>query len=281
MAFLFYKERVINQMPLNFSILDILDVIIITFIFYNVLLLIKDTPAVQIIKGLVALFVFSFISNWLGLRTINWLIKGLMTMLVVAIPIIFQPELRRLLLKMGRGGFLSSLALFKPKEESKKYEEIIDGIIMVAPMLAAEKNGALIVLEREVGLQDILETGITLNSDFSSELLYSIFLPNSPLHDGAVIIRNNRIAGANCILPLTKRNDIKKYLGTRHRAAIGLSENSDALIVVVSEERGAITVAIDGRLTRPLESQLLKKFLRKMYHPKKNNIFNMMKTGKD
>lgn len=267
-------------MPLNFSILDIMDITIITFILYNVFLLIKDTPAVQIIKGFVALFIIAFISNWLGLRTINWLIKGLMAMLVVAIPIIFQPEFRRLLLKMGRGGFLSNLPLFKQNEENRKCEEIINGIIMVAPMLAAEKNGALIVLEREVGLQDILETGITLNSEFSSELLYSIFLPNSPLHDGAVIIKNNRIAGANCILPLTKRSDIKKYLGTRHRAAIGLSETSDALIIVVSEERGVISVAIDGRLTRPLKPQLLKKFLQKMYRIRTSSIFDIIKKGK-
>ena len=156
-------------------------------------------------------------------------------MLVVAIPIIFQPELRRLLLKMGRGGGLfQALPLFPQGDENKKWADLINGIIMVVPMLSAEKNGALIVLEREVGLQDILETGITLNSDFSSELLYSIFLPNSPLHDGAVIIRKNIIVGANCILPLTKRTDIKKSLGTRHRAAIGLSEVSDALVVVVS-----------------------------------------------
>ncbi len=268
------------NMSFNTSFLDILDIIIITFILYNVFLLIKDTPAVQIIKGFVALFIFSFISNWLGLRTINWLIKGLMAMLVVAIPIIFQPELRRLLLKMGRGGFLSSLPFFRQGEKTKKWEELINGIIMVAPMLAAEKNGALIVLEREVGLQDILETGITLNSEFSSELLYSIFLPNSPLHDGAVIIRNNNIAGANCILPLTKRNDIKKYLGTRHRAAIGLSETSDALVIVVSEERGTTSVAIDGKLTRPLKPQLLKKFLKSLYRPKSSGVFDTIKKGK-
>ncbi len=267
-------------MSFNISFLDILDIILITFILYNVFLLIKDTPAVQIIKGLAVLFIFTFIADWMGLRTINWLIKGLMAMLVVAVPIIFQPELRRLLLKMGRGGFLSTLPLFHQGEETKHWEELINGIIMVAPMLSAEKNGALIVLEREVGLQDILETGITLNSDFSSELLYSIFLPNSPLHDGAVIIRNNRIAGANCILPLTKRNDLKKYLGTRHRAAIGLSETTDALIVVVSEERGSISVAIDGRLTRPLKPQLLKKFLQKLYRPKKISIFDGAKKGK-
>ncbi len=266
-------------MIFNISLLDILDIVLITIILYNVFLLIKETPAVQIIKGLVVLFIFSFISNWLGLRTINWLIKGLMTMLVVAIPIIFQPELRRLLLKMGRGGFLSILPLIPQREETKKWEEVINGIIMVVPMLSAEKNGALIVLERDVGLQDILETGIILNSEFSSELLYSIFLPNSPLHDGAVIIRKNRIVGANCILPLTKRNDIKKSLGTRHRAAIGLSETSDALVVVVSEEKGTISVAIDGRLTRPLKPQLLKRFLQNLYHPKSLGIFDMIKKG--
>jgi len=267
-------------MLFNISFLDILDIILITIILYNVFLLIKDTPAVQIIKGLVVLFIFTFISNWLGLKTINWLIKGLMTMLIVAIPIIFQPELRRLLLKMGKGGFLSSLPFSPQGEETKKWEELINGIIMVLPMLSAEKYGALIVLEREVGLQDILETGITLNSEFSSELLYSIFLPNSPLHDGAVIIRKNRIIGANCILPLTKRNDIKKSLGTRHRAAIGLSETSDALIVVVSEERGTVSVAIDGRLTRPLKPQLLKKFLQNLYCPKSAGIIDLIKKGK-
>lgn len=267
-------------MPFNISILDILDIIIITIVFYNILLLIKDTPAVQIIKGLVILFIFSFISNWLGLKTINWLIKGLMAILVVAIPIIFQPELRRLLLKMGKSGFIVNMPLFHPEEQSKKWEELINDIVMVVPMLSAEKIGALIVLEREVGLQDILETGITLNSEFSSELLYSIFLPNSPLHDGAAIIRKNRIAGANCILPLTKRNDIKKSFGTRHRAAIGLSETTDALIIVVSEEKGTISVAIDGRLTRPLKPQLLKKFLYNLYRPKSMGLVDMIKKGK-
>lgn len=268
-------------MPFNISLLDILDIILITVILYNVLLLIKDTPAVQIIKGLVILFIFSFISNWLGLRTINWLIKGLMAMLVVAIPIIFQPELRRLLLKMGKGGFLFKLPLFPQEEENKKLEQVINGIVMVVPMLSAEKIGALIVLEREVGLQDILETGIVLNSEFSSELLYSIFLSNSPLHDGAVIIRKNRIAAANCILPLTKRNDIKKSLGTRHRAAIGLSEASDALIIIVSEEKGTISIAIDGRLTRPLKPQLLKRFLQNVYRPKSSGMFDRIKKGNE
>ncbi len=267
-------------MPQNISLLDILDIILITIVLYNILLLIKDTPAAQIIKGFLILFIFSFISNWIGLKAINWIIKGLMAMLVVAIPIIFQPELRRLLLKMGKSGFLINFPLFPQEEENKKGEALINGIVMVTPMLSAEKIGSLIVLERDVGLQDILETGITLNSEFSSELLYSIFLPNSPLHDGAVIIRDNRIAGANCILPLTKRTDIKRYLGTRHRAAIGLSEISDALVIVISEERGTISVAIDGRLTRPLRPDLLKKFLQNLYRPKNRKIFNIPKKGK-
>lgn len=267
-------------MPQNISILDILDIILITIILYNILLLIKETPAAQIIKGFLVLFIFSFISNWIGLRAINWLIKGLMAILVVAIPIIFQPELRRLLLKMGKGDFLMNIPLFSQGEELKKWEELINGIVMVAPMLSAEKIGALIVLERDVGLQDILETGIMLNSDFSSELLYSIFLPNSPLHDGAVILKNNRIIGANCILPLTKSTDIKKSLGTRHRAAIGLSEISDALIVVISEERGTISVAIDGRLTKPLRPELLKKFLHNLYRPKTMKVFDANKKEK-
>lgn len=266
-------------MPQNISLLDILDIIIIAFLLYNVLLLIKDTPAAQITKGFLLLFIFSFISSWIGLRTINWLIKGLMAMLVVAIPIIFQPELRRLLLKMGKGSFIVNFPLFPHEEEIRKWEELINGIVMVVPMLSAEKIGALIVLERDVGLNDILETGIILNSEFSSELLYSIFLPNSPLHDGAVIIRKNKIAGANCILPLTKRTDIKKSLGTRHRAAIGLSEVSDALVIVISEERGTISVAIDGRLTRPLKPELLKKFLQNLYRPKTLKIFNVSKKG--
>ena len=267
-------------MPQNINILEIRDIICRTIVLYNMLLLIKETPAAQIIKGFVILFIFSFISNWIGLRTINWLIKGLMAILVVAIPIIFQPELRRLLLKMGKGDFLFNIPLFSQGEELKKWEELISGIVMVAPMLSAEKIGALIVLERDVGLQDILETGIMLNSDFSSELLYSIFLPNSPLHDGAVILRNNRIIGANCILPLTKNTDIKKSLGTRHRAAIGLSEISDALIVVISEERGTISVAIDGRLTKPFRPELLRKFLHNLYRPKTMKIFKANKKDK-
>jgi len=159
---------------------------------------------------------------------------------------------------MGKRGFFINTS-FLHKEVDKKIEQLTNGLVMVMPMLSSKHKGALVVLEREVGLKDILETGIILNSEFSPELLYAIFMPDSPLHDGAVIIRGNKIIGANCILPLSERTDLNKSYGTRHRAALGLSEKTDALIIVVSEESGNISVALDAKITRPLEAQRLKK----------------------
>jgi len=260
-------------LSISFQLLDIIDILVIAFLLYHIILLIRDTPAVQLIKGLVILFIASFIADQLGLRTINWLLKGAMAMMVVALPIIFQPEIRRGLLKMGSKGFLINTS-FLYKEDNKKIEQLINGLVMVIPMLSAKRKGALIILEREVGLKDILETGIILNAEFSPELLYSLFMPDSPLHDGAVIIRGNKIIGANCILPLSERRNIKKSLGTRHRAALGLSEQTDSLIVVVSEETGNITIALDGKITRPLEPQGLKKMLAHLYQPKTISEFN-------
>lgn len=260
-------------MSISFRFLDIVDILVIAFLLYHIILLIKDTPAVQLIKGLVILFISSFIAEQLGLRTIGWLLKGAMAMMVVALPIIFQPEIRRGLLKMGRRGFFINIS-FLHREDDKKIEQLINGLVMVIPMLSAKHKGALVVLEREVGLKEILETGIILNSEFSPELLYSIFMPDSPLHDGAVIIRGNKIIAANCILPLSERKDIDKSLGTRHRAALGLSEQTDALVVIVSEETGNISVALDGKITRPLEPQGLKKLLVHLYKPKIISEYN-------
>lgn len=267
-------------MPISFRLLDVIDILVIAFLLYHIMLLIKDTPAVQLIKGLIILFIASFIADQLGLRTINWLLKGAMAMMVVALPIIFQPEIRRGLLKMGRRGFLINTS-FLHKEDNKKIEQLINGLVMVTPMLSAKHKGALIVLEREVGLKDILETGIILNGEFSPELLYSIFMPDSPLHDGAVIIRGNKIIGANCILPLSERMDINKALGTRHRAALGLSEQTDSLIIVVSEETGNVSIALDGKITRPLEPQGLKKMLTHLYQPKIISEFNFWQQEED
>jgi len=258
---------------ISFHFLDIIDILVIAFLLYHIILLIKDTPAVQLIKGLVILFISSFIAEQLGLRTIGWLLKGAMAMLAVAIPIIFQPEIRRGLLKMGKKGFFINTS-FLHKEDNKDIEQLINGLVMVIPMLSAKHKGALVVLEREVGLKDILETGIVLNSEFSPELLYSIFMPDSPLHDGAVIIRGNKIIAANCILPLSERKDIDKSFGTRHRAALGLSEQTDALVIIVSEETGNISVALDAKITRPLEPQGLKKLLIHLYKPKIISEYN-------
>lgn len=174
---------------------------------------------------------------------------------------------------MGKRGFLINSS-FLHREDDKKIEQLINGLVMVIPMLSAKRKGALVVLEREVGLKDILETGIVLNSEFSPELLYSIFMPDSPLHDGAVIIRGNKIIAANCILPLSERKDINKSFGTRHRAALGLSEQTDALVIIVSEETGNISVALDAKVTRPLEPQGLKKLLIHLYKPKIISEYN-------
>jgi len=266
--------------PISFRLLDVIDILLIAFLLYNVILLIKDTPAVQLIKGLIILFIASFIADQLGLRTISWIFKGTMAMMVVALPIIFQPEIRRGLLKMGRRGFLINTSFFH-KEDNKKIEQLINGLVMVIPMLSAKHKGALIVLERDVGLKDVLETGIILDSEFSPELLYSIFMPDSPLHDGAVIIRGSKIIGANCILPLSGRTDISRALGTRHRAALGLSEQTDSLIIVVSEETGNVSIALEGKITRPLEPQGLKKMLTHLYQPKVISEFNFWQQEED
>lgn len=261
-------------MSISFHLLDIIDIVLIAFLLYHIILLIKDTPAVQLIQGLVVLFISSFIAERFGLRTLSWLLKGATAMLIVALPIIFQPEIRRGLLKMGKGGFLFNTSFLR-QEDKKKIEQLINGLVMVVPMLSNKHKGALVVLEREIGLNEILETGIILNSEFSPELLYSIFMPDSPLHDGAVIIRGNKIIGANCILPLSERKDLDQSLGTRHRAALGLSEQTDALIIVVSEETGNISVALDGKLTHPLEAQGLKKLLTHLYQPKVISEYNV------
>ncbi len=260
-------------MAISFRLLDIVDILVIAFLLYHIILLIKDTPAVQLIKGLIILFIFSFIADQIGLRAIGWLLKGAMAMLVVALPVIFQPEIRRGLLKMGKRGFLPNPS-FLHREDNKKIEQLINGLVMVIPMLSNKRKGALIVLEREVGLNDILETGIILNSEFSPELLYTIFIPDSPLHDGAVIIRGDKIMGANCILPLSERKDINKSLGTRHRAALGLSEQTDAIAIIVSEETGNVSITLDGKITRPLEPQGLKKMLVHLYKPKVVSEYN-------
>ncbi len=239
------------------SLVSIVDIIIVAFFIYKIFMLIKDTRAEQLLKGLIILLFATGISKYMGLSMINWILERAQTILLVALPIVFQPELRRMLEKIGRGGFLGSVAIWDDKSE----EESLSEIARTAHELANERVGALIVIERQIGLADIVETGTILDAKISKELLKSIFFVNNALHDGAVIITKDRVRAAACFLPLTNNPRVSKALGTRHRAAIGMSENSDALVIVVSEETGIISLAEDGVLKRNFTERELKKYL--------------------
>ncbi|MDI6879774.1 MAG: diadenylate cyclase CdaA [Desulfitobacteriaceae bacterium] len=237
---------------------SVIDIVAVAAVLYQFLMLIKGTRAVQLIKGLIVMLVVSYLSERLRLTTISWLLSQVWKMLFVALPVVFQPELRRALEQLGRGKFFtrhpSNLGI-------EALNKVTEEIVRCTQVLSKNRIGALVVIERETGVQDYVETGIKIDGVVSSEFLVNIFIPNTPLHDGAVIVRGDRVAAAGCFLPLSENPDIQKELGTRHRAALGLSEVSDAIIVVVSEETGAISVAIEGGLTRFLDEKSLKDLL--------------------
>lgn len=245
-----------------FRIRDLIDILIIAYIVYRILMLIKETRAEQVLKGLVILLISTQLSEWLGLNTVNWLLRNAMTVGVIALLIVFQPELRRALEHIGRAGLIN-VSLFASNES--EYGDTVEEIVKAIQGLSKDKIGALIIIAGKTGLNEIVETGVKIDGKVSSELLNNIFVPNTPLHDGAVIIKGDRVIAAGCFLPLTDRQNISKQLGTRHRAAIGVSEVSDALAIVVSEETGVISIARDGNLTRYLDSKMLKDVLSKVY----------------
>ncbi len=245
------------QLP-TISFINILDMLVVAALIYKLFLWIKGTRAVQLLKGLVVLVVATTISDWLGLYTINWILTNIRTMVIVAIPVVFQPELRRALERLGRGKFFARPLVFLGEEDAAR---VINEIVRAVSVMAKNKMGALIVLERETGISEFVETGVRLDSLVSGEFLINIFIPNSPLHDGAVIIRGDRVAAAGCFLPLTENPNLAKELGTRHRAAIGITEISDSIALVVSEETGSISMAHEGRLTRYLDEKGLKEVL--------------------
>ncbi|MFA5575864.1 MAG: diadenylate cyclase CdaA [Tissierellaceae bacterium] len=251
----------------NMRIRDIVDIIIVALAFYKVFKLIRETRAEQLIKGIFAIFVFEKISGegWLELYTINWILRNTMTVGVIAILIVFQPELRRGLEYIGRSSFFTKSFLeIKGESLSKTVEEIVEA----CASLSRQKIGALIVLERETGLNEVVETGTLIDGTVSSNLLINIFIPNTPLHDGAVVIKEDTIKAAACFLPLTDNMNLSKELGTRHRAALGISERSDSLSIIVSEETGSISIAENGSLARHLDAKTLKQILIDMYKPK-------------
>jgi len=237
---------------------DIVDIIIVSFVFYRLLLLIKGTRAFQMLMGLVILFMAFVVSRWMGFYTVDWLIQSFWSYIVLALIILFQPEIRKALAQMGQNPLAGRLT---PMEESKNIEEIIRASIS----LANKKIGAIIVIERNTELKDIIEMGFQLDSKITKELLTSIFLPYSPMHDGAVVIKGDRIIAAGCFLPLTLSPDISKSLGTRHRAAIGVTEETDAVAIVVSEETGTISISIGGKMTTELDAAGLRRVLTNIF----------------
>jgi len=238
---------------------QVLDILIIAGILYLILRWVKRTHAWVLIRGIIIMLVLWFVANIFDLVTLGWLLQHTFTVGLIALVVIFQPELRKVLEQMGRGQYLAS---FKIEGEQKVYvtDETIGEIIKAAKAMSAVDTGALIVIEQGVDLDEQERSGISIDAQVSSQLLLNIFEKNTPLHDGAVIIRNNRIAAAKCILPLSEES-LDSALGTRHRAAVGMSEVSDARVLVVSEETGTISIAIDGRLTRGVSESQMRELL--------------------
>lgn len=243
------------------KITDFVDILLIAVIVYQLLKLIKETRAMQLVKGVLILFAALEISSWLHLNTLNYLLKSAMQVGMFAIVVIFQPELRSLLEKMGRSRVGRLIDIASGPYDTQEYA--IGEIVKASEKLSQTKTGALIVIERQTKLGDVIGTGTLINADVNSSLLENIFVPNTPLHDGAVIIRGDRIHTAGCLLPLTSNENLSRELGTRHRAALGISEASDAIVVVVSEETGKISIAANGALTRNLTKESLYAALRK------------------
>ncbi|AZV58697.1 diadenylate cyclase CdaA [Clostridium sp. AWRP] len=241
----------------NISVSSVMDILVVSYILYKGYMLIKETRAEQLLKGIILIIFLIPISSFFNLTMLNWILTKTLTIGVLSIVIIFQPEIRRALEQLGRTAFNDKHIL----EDEETMEKVITEIANSVGNLSESKTGALIVIEQVTGLGDIINTGTKIDALVSSALLENIFVVNTPLHDGAAVIRNNRIVSAGCFLPLTSNNDLNKKLGTRHRAAIGISENSDALIIVVSEETGTISLAMNGKITRNYTKDRLKKVL--------------------
>ncbi|MGG3560561.1 diadenylate cyclase CdaA [Neobacillus rhizosphaerae] len=236
---------------------SIVDIVLVWYVIYKLINVIKGTKAVQLLKGILVILLVRVVSEFLGLVTLSWMMQQAINWGFLAIIIIFQPELRRALEQLGRGRFFSRSS--NPDDDDQ--EKTVEAIIKATDYMAKRRIGALVSIERETGMGDYIETGIPLNSTISSELLINIFIPNTPLHDGAVIIQKNSVAAAACYLPLSESPFISKELGTRHRAALGISEVTDSITVVVSEETGSISLTRNGELHRDLKSEGLKELL--------------------
>ena len=260
----FYNENILkgfqnlSENPFNLFT-TILVLVIVIFLLYCFVKMVKGSRAWQLIKGIAFLLIATWLSGVLNLKILNSILTGIMNWGVIAIIVIFQPELRRGLEQLGTNKFTKFFGL--DSDLATKTKEDIYKVVIAATELSKTRTGALIVIERDINIQDIIATGVPMNSEVSPQLLVNIFVPKTPLHDGAVVISNNKIAAAACVLPLADDPDIAKELGTRHRAAIGISKESDSIAVVVSEETGKISVAKDGTLIADVREDVLKKIL--------------------
>lgn len=255
-----FWEELVNLSPVA-TFINIVDVLLVWFVVYQLIKIVKGTKAVQLLKGIFVVVIAKAVTEVLGLSTLLWMIDQVLTWGFLAVIIIFQPELRRALEQLGRGRLFARTMMDEEAERTR----LIEAISKSVNYMAKRRIGALISIEKETGLSEYIETGTTLNSEISSELLINIFIPNAPLHDGAVIFQKNKIAAAGCYLPLSENPFISKELGTRHRAAIGLSEVSDAVTIIVSEETGAISLATEGELNRDLTIELFEEKLRQLW----------------
>ena len=256
---------------------DIFDILLVAIVIYELILLTRQTRGSAVLKGLVLLLLIVGVSDLLGLTALNWMLMTIVNNGVVVLVILFQPELRKALEQMGRSMMMRDK---KRSDDSDENGRIIAEIIQCLANLSRRRVGALIVFEQKTGLQDVIETGISIDSQISSALLENIFEPNTPLHDGAVVIRGSRVMAAACILTLTEGQGISHELGTRHRAAIGVSETTDAVVLIVSEETGIISMAKGGRLTRHLDPKSLREILEGMYDQPRSGLLALLTRKK-
>lgn len=253
----------------------VVDIALVWFVFYKLIMIIRGTKAIQLLKGIMIVIVVWIISAILNLPTIQWIMNQVISWGFLAIIILFQPELRRALEQLGRGGLFTRSS----KTEEEVIEETVHAVITSCVYMAKRRIGALITIELETGIGEYAETGIPINGELTNQLLTNIFTPNTPLHDGAVILQKNTIVAAACYLPLSESPDISKDLGTRHRAAMGISEVTDALTIIVSEETGAISCTKNGELYRSLDDEqlytILKKNLMLSVKSSETNLLNL------
>ena len=259
-------------------IIDVLDILIVAVIIYELLLLTRHTRGSALLKGLFLLLIIALLSNLFGLVSLNWLLRAILQNGAVVLVVLFQPEFRKALERMGRS------RLFQKSGRKSVNEDralVISEIIQSIMDLSKRRVGALIVFEQQTGLQDVIETGTRLNAEISAPLLENIFEPKTPLHDGAVVVRDNEIMAAACILPLAEASGVSRELGTRHRAAVGITENTDAIVLVVSEETGIVSMARDGQLTRPLTVRTLEEVLNQIYTARESRVLSFLKSLKE